>query len=86
MYFQLLTSDSYFVGTLAPDKILVHGRKIPVSEMCDRIDEITPDDIRRVAHRYFGTDTAKSATLVAMGKEDVGDWRAQLRKYGVGGA
>lgn len=54
--------------------------------MCDRIDEITPDDIRRVAHRYFGTDAAKSATAVVMGKEDIGDWRAQLRKYGVGGA
>ena len=54
--------------------------------MCDRIDEIMPDDIRRVAHRYFGTDAAKPATVVVMGKEDIGDWRAQLRKYGVGGA
>ena len=54
--------------------------------MCERIDEITSNDIRRVAHRYFGNDAAKAATVVAMGKEDVGDWRAQLRKYGVGGA
>ena len=67
-------------------QVLVHGRKIPVSEMCDRIDEITPDDVRRVAHRYFGTDAAKPATAVVMGKEDIGDWRGQLRKYGVGGA
>ncbi|KAI5122367.1 hypothetical protein M0805_004124 [Coniferiporia weirii] len=67
-------------------QILVHNRKIPVSEMCDRIDEITPDDIRRVAHRVFGADAAKPATLVAMGKDDVGDWRGVLRKYGVGGA
>ncbi|KAH8110624.1 mitochondrial processing peptidase [Phellopilus nigrolimitatus] len=67
-------------------QILVHNRKIPVSEMCDRIDEITADDIRRVAHRVFGTDAAKPATVVAMGKDDVGDWRSVLRKYGVGGA
>ncbi|EJC98724.1 mitochondrial processing peptidase [Fomitiporia mediterranea MF3/22] len=67
-------------------QILVHNRKVPVSEMCDRIDEMTPDDIRRVAHRVFGADAAKPATVVAMGKEDVGDWRGVLRKYGVGGA
>ncbi|THH06668.1 hypothetical protein EW145_g3928 [Phellinidium pouzarii] len=66
--------------------ILVHNRKIPVSEMCDRIDEVTPDDIRRIAHSVFGSDAAKPATVVAMGKEDVGDWRGVLRKYGVGGA
>lgn len=54
--------------------------------MCERIDEITPEDIRRVAHRVFGVDGAKPATVVAMGKEDVGDWRGVMRKYGVGGA
>ncbi|KAL5533717.1 hypothetical protein ACEPAG_177 [Sanghuangporus baumii] len=67
-------------------QVLVHNRKIPVSEMCDRIDEVTAEDIRRVAHRVFGPDVAKSATIVAMGREDVGDWRSVLRKYSVGGA
>lgn len=65
---------------------MVHNRKIPVSEMCDRIDEITSDDIRRVAHRVFGSGIAKLATVVVMGKDDVGDWRGVLEKYGVGGA
>ena len=48
--------------------------------MCDKIDEITPDDIRRVAHRVFGPDGTKPATVIAMGRDDVGDWRGVLRK------
>jgi mitochondrial-processing peptidase subunit alpha len=67
-------------------QILIHGRKIPVSEMCDRIDEVTPDDIRRVAGRVFGMESKNKATVVAMGHEDVGDYKATLRKYGVSGS
>ncbi|TDL20967.1 mitochondrial processing peptidase [Rickenella mellea] len=66
-------------------QVLVHNRKIPVTEMCDHIDEVTPDDVRRVAQRVFGTQSAKKATVVTMGREDVGDWQAVLRKYAVGG-
>lgn len=66
-------------------QILVHDRKIPVSEMCDRIDELSSDDLRNVATRYFGDEHAKCATVLVMGREDVGDWRGILRKYGVGG-
>lgn len=54
--------------------------------MCDRIDEITAEDIRRVAHSVFGIGAAKPATVVVMGKDDVGDWQGVLKKYGVGGA
>ena len=53
--------------------------------MCDRIDELTSEDLRNVATRYFGEEGAKRATVVVMGREDVGDWRGALRKSGVGG-
>jgi len=67
-------------------QILVHNRKIPVSEMCDKIDEVDHQAIRRVAARIFGPDNKNKATVVCMGREDVGDWSGVLRKYGVGGA
>lgn len=56
--------------------------------MCDRIDEVTAADIRRVAARVFGPGVVNSqgnkATIVTMGSEDVVDWKGSLRKYGVG--
>lgn len=67
-------------------QILVHNRKVPVSEMCDKIDEVTPESLRRVAARVFGPDSGNKATVVCMGHEDVSDWRSVLRKYGVGSA
>ncbi|KZS93502.1 hypothetical protein SISNIDRAFT_454701 [Sistotremastrum niveocremeum HHB9708] len=67
-------------------QILVHNRKVPVSEMCERIDQVTADDIRRVSARVFGPDIQKSATVLVEGADDVTDWRTVLRKYGVGGA
>ncbi|CCM04458.1 uncharacterized protein FIBRA_06638 [Fibroporia radiculosa] len=66
-------------------QVLVHNRKVPVSEMCEKIDAVTPESLRAVAARIFSPDTAKKATVVCMGKEDLGDWRAVLRKYGIGG-
>jgi len=67
-------------------QVLLHNRKIPVSEMCDRIDELTSEDILRVARSTFAQEKAKQATVVVMGREDVGDWRGVLRKYGIGGS
>ncbi|KAH9947132.1 Metalloenzyme, LuxS/M16 peptidase-like protein [Amylocystis lapponica] len=67
-------------------QILVHDRKVPVSEMCARIDEVTPESLRRVAARIFSPESSKRATVVCMGREDLGDWQGTLRKYGVGGA
>lgn len=64
---------------------MVHGRKIPVSEMCDKIDEVDQAAVRRVASRIFGPETKNKATVVCMGREDVGDYGGVLKKYGVGG-
>ncbi|GJJ13268.1 hypothetical protein Clacol_007519 [Clathrus columnatus] len=69
-------------------QVLVHNRKIPVTEMCDHIDLVTPTDLRRVAARIFGPGVqgipGKKATVVTMGNEDVYNWENTLRKYGVG--
>ncbi|KAI0368833.1 LuxS/MPP-like metallohydrolase [Pilatotrama ljubarskyi] len=67
-------------------QVLVHGRKIPVSEMCDKIDAVDNATIRRVAARLFGPRTKARATVVVMGREDVGDYRGVLRKYGLADA
>ncbi|OBZ79274.1 Mitochondrial-processing peptidase subunit alpha [Grifola frondosa] len=66
-------------------QVLVHDRKVPVSEMCDKINEVTPESLRRVATRIFGPDSSSKPTVVCMGREDIGDWRATVRKYGLGG-
>lgn len=54
--------------------------------MSDRIDEVTPEDVMRVAHRVFGEGSAKKATVVTSGHDDVLEWRSILKKYGVGGS
>jgi processing peptidase subunit alpha len=76
-----MTDEGY--GLIAPFQLLVHNRKIPVSEMCDRIDEVTSDSLRRVANRVFGPQSGNKATIVVQGHEDVGDYKATLRKYGL---
>jgi len=68
-------------------QILVRNRKVPITEMCDRIDEVTAPDLRRVATRVFGSGAnglKGKATVVTMGSEDIGEWKSTLRKYGVG--
>jgi mitochondrial-processing peptidase subunit alpha len=64
---------------------LILDRKVPLEEMCERIDEVTTDSLRDVAIKVFGPKTAKQATVVCMGHDDVGDWKSVLRKYGLGG-
>jgi len=54
--------------------------------MTDRIDEVTQELIQRVAARIFGPESGNKATVVTMGREDVGDWQAVLRKYGIAAA
>ena len=66
-------------------QLLVLDRKVPLEEMCEKIDEVTTDSLREVATKVFGSGIAKQATVVCMGHDDVGDWKAVLRKYGVGG-
>jgi processing peptidase subunit alpha len=67
-------------------QILVHNRKIPVSEMMEKIDEVNTESVRRVATRIFGPQSGRQATVVTMGREDVPDWPAVFHKYGVAGA
>ena len=35
-------------------QVQIHGRKIPVADMCRRIDDLTVNDLRRVAANVFG--------------------------------
>jgi len=66
-------------------QLLVLDRKVPLEEMCRKVDEVTTDSLRSVAEKVFGSSINKQATVVCMGHDDVGDWKAVLRKYGVGG-
>jgi mitochondrial-processing peptidase subunit alpha len=65
--------------------MLVHNRKIPVSEMCERIDEIDAAMIRRVANRFFGPQSGNKPTVLVMAPEDLppSECNAILKKYGV---
>ena len=73
------------ISTTSPKQLLVLDRKVPLEEMCEKIDEVTTDSLREVAAKVFGSSITKQATVVCMGHDDVGDWKAVLRKYGVGG-
>ncbi|PCH34231.1 hypothetical protein WOLCODRAFT_95068 [Wolfiporia cocos MD-104 SS10] len=66
-------------------QILVHDRKVPVTEMCEKIDAVSPESLQKVAARILSPESAKRATVVCMGREDIGDWKGVLRKYGLGG-
>ncbi|CAI4219094.1 unnamed protein product [Parascedosporium putredinis] len=35
-------------------QVQIHGRKIPVAEMCERIEALTVQDLRKVARKVFG--------------------------------
>ncbi|KAI0281184.1 peptidase M16 inactive domain-containing protein [Russula aff. rugulosa BPL654] len=65
-------------------QLLVHNRKIPVSEMADKIDAVTTESLQRVALRIFGPQSGGKPTVLAMGRHDLSDWQAQFRKYEVG--
>ncbi|KAJ8523362.1 hypothetical protein ONZ45_g223 [Pleurotus djamor] len=64
-------------------QLLVHNRKVPVTEMTDKIDTITSEDIRRVAGRLFGPHSGNKPTVVCMGHEETGDWQSVFKKYSV---
>ncbi|KAF9454199.1 hypothetical protein P691DRAFT_656929 [Macrolepiota fuliginosa MF-IS2] len=64
-------------------QILVHGRKVPISEMTDKIDEVDGHSIRKVAARIFGPDSGSKPTVVSMGHEDTGSFNEVFRKYGL---
>ncbi|VDC05802.1 unnamed protein product [Peniophora sp. CBMAI 1063] len=65
-------------------QLLAQGRKVSVEEMCEKIDAVTPESMQAVATRVFGPKYGSKPTIVAMGREDLGDWEATFRKYDVG--
>ncbi|KXN88857.1 Mitochondrial-processing peptidase subunit alpha [Leucoagaricus sp. SymC.cos] len=64
-------------------QILVHGRKVPITEMTEKIDQVDSNSIRRVAARVFGPDSGSKPTVVCMGHEDAGSYNDVFRKYGL---
>lgn len=64
-------------------QIQLNGKKIPASEMCEHIDKLTPDDLRRVAERVL---TSSKPTIVMQGdtREAFGDVADMLQQFGVG--
>ncbi|EIM83585.1 mitochondrial processing peptidase [Stereum hirsutum FP-91666 SS1] len=65
-------------------QLLVHNRKVHVSEMCDKIDLVTAESLQRVATRVFGPESGGKPTIVTMGHEDVRDAKGVFKKYDVG--
>ncbi|KAG7099658.1 hypothetical protein E1B28_001484 [Marasmius oreades] len=64
-------------------QVLVHDRPVPVTEMTDKIAQVTAEDVRRVAVRIFGPQSGNKPTIVCQGHEDVKDWRTVFKKYGI---
>jgi mitochondrial-processing peptidase subunit alpha len=57
-----------------------------MTEMMDKIDQVSPESVQRVAKRIFGPESGNKATVVTMGRDDIGDWRGIFQKYGVAAA
>ena len=51
--------------------MLVHNRKISVAEMCDCIDRVDGPTIKRVANRFFGSQSGNKPTILAMSPEEI---------------
>lgn len=70
-------------------QVQISNHKIPVVEMCQKIQDLTPDDVRRVAERIFTGKASETGsgkpTIVMQGKrETFGDVEAVFKKYGLG--
>ncbi|KAK9470718.1 MAS2 larger subunit of the mitochondrial processing protease-like protein [Dipodascopsis tothii] len=70
-------------------QVQVHGTKIPAEEMCDKIERLTADDIRRVARRVLvdgvGNGGSGKPTVVLQGREgSFGDVLDTVRRFGLG--
>lgn len=65
-------------------QVLVHGHRVSVAEMCEKIEKVTSQDLMRVANRVFGTRSEGQPTVLVMGREDAPDWKQTLTQYGVG--
>ncbi|KAJ8084510.1 Mitochondrial-processing peptidase subunit alpha [Marasmius tenuissimus] len=64
-------------------QVLVHDRPVAVTEMTEKIAQVTAEDVRRVAMRIFGPQSGNKATVVCQGREDVKDWQGVFKKYGL---
>lgn len=63
-------------------QVQINGYKVPVTEMCEKIEQLEVSDIRRVAERVF---TGTNPTVVFQGdRESFGDVDSVFRKYGLG--
>jgi len=51
--------------------------------MNEKIQRVTPEEVRRVAARVFGPLSGSKPTIVCMGHEDVGDYSPVFTKYGL---
>ncbi|KAH6917049.1 mitochondrial processing peptidase [Coprinopsis sp. MPI-PUGE-AT-0042] len=64
-------------------QILIHGRKVPITEMTDKIDLVDAASVKRVAGRIFGANSGNKPTVVVMGHDDVSDLQGVFRNYGL---
>lgn len=51
--------------------------------MTNKISQVTPEDIKRVAARVFSPESGSKPTVVCMGHEDVRDWGETFSNYGL---
>ncbi|KAF7302765.1 hypothetical protein HMN09_00911600 [Mycena chlorophos] len=64
-------------------QILVHGRKVSMDEMVEKIDRLGPSDITEVAQRVFGLQSGNKPTVVCLGHDDAASWEQVFQKYHV---
>lgn len=72
-------------------QIQFQGHKIPVSEMCEKIDNLTVADIQRVAKRVLtgnannpGRGDGRPTVVIEGRRETFGDVHGTIKKYGLG--
>lgn len=69
----------------------VRGKRVPVEEMVEKIEQLTSDDIRRVAERVLtgnannaGKGTGKPTVVIQGEREHFGDVDGVIKAYGLG--
>lgn len=72
-------------------QIQVQGHKIPVMEMCKKIDALTVEDIQRVAKRVLtgncnnpGMGSGRPTIVIEGRRETFGDVEGVIKRYGLG--
>lgn len=66
-------------------QVQVHGRKVGVKEMCDKIDALTVDDLKRVAKQVFtgqvynkGQGTGAPTVVIQEGEDPEGKYKKSI--------